>query len=102
LNDFDMKKSAGKYSYPEFDIPKGFQTPENLANDAEFESLATVRLKGDGKACIVALDGTPLGPDIGDEKSGEAKESNATDDRPGFVQVAMGAMRGGGQAGGGM
>lgn len=96
-------KKAEKYSYPEFDIPKGFQTPENLANDAEFESLATVRLKGDGRACIVALDGNPLGgADIGKEEAGEAKESNATDDRPGFVQVAMGAMRGGGKGGGGI
>lgn len=98
-----MKKSAKSYSYPEFDIPKGFQTPENLANDSEFESLATVRLKGDGRACIVALDGNPLGDaDIGPEKANEAKESNSTDDRPGFVQVAMGAMRGGGQNGGGI
>jgi hypothetical protein len=99
-----MKKSAG-YSYPEFDIPKGFQTPENLANDSQFESLATVKLKGNGRACIMALDGNPLGSqdaDIGPEKANDVKESNATDDRPGFVQVAMGAMRGGGKNGGGI
>lgn len=99
----EMKtKSSSKSSYPEFDIPKGFQTPENLANDAEFESLATVRLKGDGRACIVALDGNALDADIGKEEAGEPKESGASDDRPGFVQMAMGAMRGGGQSGGGI
>ena len=96
-----MKKPTAN-KYPEFDIPKGFQTPENLAHDGEFESLATVKLNGNGRACITALDGNPLGADIGDESAAGPKQSNATDDRPGFVQVAMGAMRGGGQNGGGI
>lgn len=87
-------------SYLSFDLPKGFQTPEGLQDDSEFETLATVKLSK-GKAQLVALDGKPLSTDGNKEEIKEAKVDGPSDDRPGFTDVVMGAMRGGGQKGGG-
>ena len=89
--------------YPEFDLPSGFQTPENVADDGEFEALATVKLSN-GRGRLVALDGNPLFGNEQKEEFGEPKpkESNATGDDRGFSNVVMGALRGGGAHGGGI
>ena len=87
----------------DFDLPSGFQTPENVADGGEFEALATVKLSN-GRGSLVALDGNPLFGNEQKEEFGkpEPKESNATDDDRGFSHVVMGALRGGGAHGGGI
>lgn len=49
---------ADKAKRIEFDLPPEFSVPEGVATDGkgEFDALATIRLKKDGKACLVALD----------------------------------------------
>jgi hypothetical protein len=39
----------------EFDLPDGFTLPDSISSSDEFEALATVKLKDDGSACLVAL-----------------------------------------------
>lgn len=41
----------------EFDLPEGFVQPEGVSVNGQFESLAIIQLKEDGRACLVALDG---------------------------------------------
>lgn len=47
---------ATKNKRIEFDLPDGFVVPEDLSSNQQFEALATIKLKDDGKACLVALD----------------------------------------------
>lgn len=41
----------------EFDLPEGFVAPDGVSKNGQFEALATIQLKDDGKACLVAVDG---------------------------------------------
>lgn len=50
------------YNYPEFDLPEGYPLPEGAAEKGdEFDAMVVVRLKEDGRACFVSIDGVPLG-----------------------------------------
>jgi hypothetical protein len=44
-------------AYPEFDAPQGFEVPEGSEPGADFQAVATVRQKADGRLCLVSLDG---------------------------------------------
>jgi len=44
-------------AYPEFDAPEGFEVPEGSEPGADFQAVATVRQKADGRLCLVSLDG---------------------------------------------
>lgn len=41
----------------EFDPPEGFVMPEGVAENEDFEVMAAVRVKPDGRLCLVELDG---------------------------------------------
>lgn len=41
----------------EFELPDGLTIPEQVSKNGQFEVLATIQLKDDGKGCLVALDG---------------------------------------------
>lgn len=41
----------------EFNLPKGFVVPETKTEGDEVEVLATIELKANGRACLVAVDG---------------------------------------------
>lgn len=63
--------------YPEFDLPDGVDLTD-LEDGEEKEVVAVVRKKGDGRACVVSINGISLGepeemdeeevPEYGDEE----------------------------------
>lgn len=62
----------------EFDLPDGFSIPEGMSTNGEFDTLATVRIKDDGSACLVALDGYRMpGYQEGDEQESEDKDNRS-------------------------
>ena len=73
----------GKGKKIEFSLPEGFVVPESASKAGdEFETLATIEIKSDGKACLVAIDGYRLpGYTNGDNRSYEdaAAESMEAD-----------------------
>lgn len=55
----------------EFDAPDGFVLPEGLGVDDDIEIMATVRMKPDGRLCLVELDGTRMPGFRDDEDDGK-------------------------------
>lgn len=63
----------------EFDLPEGFPIPDQLSESGEFDALATIQIKEDGTACLVALEGYRMpgyteddGPSANDKSYSEA------------------------------
>lgn len=73
----------------EFDLPEGFTIPDGLSEGKEFESLATVKLKKDGSACLVALDGYRM-PGYKEED----ESAPDSDDKRSYAQAASDGMMG--------
>jgi hypothetical protein len=44
----------------EFDLPDGFQTPQDVEPGATFDAVASLKMGEDGSVEMVALDGIPL------------------------------------------
>lgn len=79
----EIEIEAGEQStgYPEFSAPEGFAPEEGVEEDQEFEAIATLKRKPDGKLCLVALDGARF-PDKRDGYEEEAEEvSEEVEDR---------------------
>lgn len=54
----------------EFDPPEDFSIPEGKTSGDDFDIVATIRIKPDGRLCLVALDGARMpGYTDGDDKS---------------------------------
>lgn len=69
----------GKGKKIEFSLPEGFVVPESSSKVGDkFETLATLEVKGDGRACLVAVDGYRMpGYTNGDDRSYEDAASQA-------------------------
>ena len=61
-------------AYIKFDMPEGYSLPEG-ADKGTFEALATLEVE-DGKLCLVAIDGLPVGGE-GDESKETSEEDEA-------------------------
>lgn len=61
----------------EFTLPDDFVTPEGVSKNGQFEALATIQLKDDGKACLVAIDGYRM-PGYQEKDSGDDDKSYAS------------------------
>lgn len=72
----------------EFEAPKGFLPPEDSEPGKPFEVLATIRLKEDGKLCLEALDGAPVGEKYADKES-KPEMPDDEDDFLGAVEKRM-------------
>jgi hypothetical protein len=61
-------------TYLEFDAPKDFIAPEGISEGESFEEICTLKLKANGKLCLVKLGDAPLddGKDDHDEDDSEA------------------------------
>lgn len=60
---------------PEFMIPRGFEAPTDVQPGAEFNAVAVLRQKPDGKLCLVSLDGAKFeGEEEEYEEEGEDDE----------------------------
>jgi hypothetical protein len=44
----------------EFDLPDGFQIPDDTEPGESFDAMATISVGDDGKAQLLALDGLPV------------------------------------------
>jgi hypothetical protein len=75
----------------EFDLPSGLILPDQLSESREFEALATIQLKEDGKACLVAIDGNRM-PGYTD---GEGQDDESKPDKDiGYAEAASAGMEG--------
>lgn len=54
----------------EFDPPAGYEPPEGIQVDQDYEGLATFRIKPDGTMCLIAVGGLPV------SKSSQAPEKS--------------------------
>lgn len=68
----------------EFDIPEGFVVPEGVSANGQFEALATIQLKEDGRACLVAVDGYRM--------PGYQEEDSDSDDEQSYSSAASAGM----------
>lgn len=92
----EEKKEVKKdYEGPEVKLPPGYTPPEDSQEGEDISVLCKIRLKPDGKACIVSMDGAPF------EKEEEPKEpeqvldtavANAPDDE-GTLEQRIGKIR---------
>ncbi len=73
----EVDVSGGPTGYPEFESPQGFAPEEGVENDTEFEAIATLKRKPDGKLCLVALDGARF-PDKQEDEVEEEEEITET------------------------
>jgi hypothetical protein len=72
----------------EFELPKDFSQPD-ISTNGEFDALATIKIKDDGSACLVALDGHRM-PGYTEED-----ESGPDSDNKTYAQAASEGMPGG-------
>jgi len=77
----------------EFDLPPGFQVPDNTEPGESFDAVATISVGEDGKAQLLALDGLPV--QGGEEEMGERRAGAPP--QPGSAQATAGAQQGGGE-----
>lgn len=63
----------------EFDAPEGFVLPEGKAVNDDIELMATVRMKTDGRLCLVELDGVRMPGFKEDEDDGKTYANASAD-----------------------
>lgn len=63
----------------EFDAPPGWVIPEGMAVGDDAELMATVRIKPDGRLCLVELDGTRMPGFRDDEDDGKTYADASAD-----------------------
>ena len=63
----------------EFDAPEGFVLPEGKAVGDDVELMATVRMKPDGRLCLVEIDGVRMKGFRDDEDDGKTYAQAAAD-----------------------
>lgn len=73
----------------EFDLPDGFQMPDDVQEGQTFDALASLKMADDGKVQLVSLDGMPVDGGEGDE-GGEGEESDRTKGAGGGQQTPKG------------
>lgn len=64
--------------YPEFAIPVGYEAFQEIEDGEEIEVICTLRKKGPGHGCLVAVEGIPVS-EYEEEEEVES-ESVVTDD----------------------
>lgn len=77
----------------EFDLPEGFQVPDNTEPGESFDAVATISVGEDGKAQLLALDGLPV--EGGEEEAAERRAGPPP--TPGGARATAGAQQGGGE-----
>lgn len=63
----------------EFDPPEGFSLPEGKAVNDDIEVMATVRMKPDGRLCLVAVNDERM-PGFRDDEDDEKTYAQASSD----------------------
>ena len=77
----------------EFDLPDGFQIPDDTEPGESFDAVATLSVGEDGKAQLLALDGLPV--EGGEEEAAAARAGPPP--APGGARATAGAEQGGGE-----
>lgn len=77
----------------EFDLPAGFQVPDDVEPGESFDAVATLSVGEDGKAQLLALDGLPV---EGGEEEAAARRAGPPP-APGSARATAGAQQGGGE-----
>lgn len=77
----------------EFDLPDGFQVPDDTEPGESFDAVATLSVGDDGKAKLLALDGLPV---EGGEEEAAARRAGPPP-APNSAQATAGTEQGGGE-----
>lgn len=78
----------------EFDLPEGFQVPDDTEPGESFDAVATLSVGEDGKAQLLALDGLPV--EGGEEETARARAGQPP--APGGAAATAGPEQGGGES----
>lgn len=76
----------------EFDLPEGFQVPDQTEPGQSFDAVATISVGDDGKAQLLALDGLPV---EGGEEDTERRRAGQPPAPGGAAATAGSAPEGG-------
>lgn len=76
----------------EFELPPGFQVPDQTEPGQSFDAVATISVGEDGKAQLLALDGLPV--EGGEEETEERRAGQPP--APGGAAATAGQVQGGG------
>jgi len=72
-------------------LPSGLILPDQISESKEFEALATIQLKEDGRACLKAIDGNLMSG----YADGEGKDDESKPDKDiGYAEAASAGMEG--------
>lgn len=71
--------------YIEFETPSGFEPPEGTEEGKDFDMVATFRVKPDGKSCLVAVGGLP----VGEPQATESEEEEVEDEDDGSLGARL-------------
>jgi hypothetical protein len=77
----------------EFQLPEGFQVPDQTEPGESFDAVATISVGEDGTAQLLALDGLPV---EGGEEETERRRAGRTP-APGGAAATTGKEQGGGE-----
>lgn len=77
----------------EFQLPEGFQVPDQTEPGESFDAVATISVGEDGTAQLLALDGLPV---EGGEEETERRRAGRTP-APGSAAATAGQAQGGGE-----
>lgn len=77
----------------EFDLPAGFQVPDDTNPGESFDAVASITVGADGKAQLLALDGLPV--EGGEEEMAERREGPPP--QPGGARATASKEQGGGE-----
>lgn len=78
----------------EFDLPPGFQVPDDTEPGQSFDAVATVSVGDDGKAQLLALDGLPV--EGGEEATAAKREGQPPAPGGAAATAPAAAAQGGG------
>lgn len=75
----------------EFELPKDLTLPDQISSNGEFDALATIKIKKDGKACLVAIDGYRM-PGYREEDEQESEQEEMEEDSMSYSEAASEGM----------
>lgn len=76
MADLTIIASKKESEYPEFQIDPAYEAFEEIEDDEEIEVICTLRKKGPGRGCLVAVEGIP----VSEYEEMEETKSVVTDD----------------------
>jgi hypothetical protein len=89
-------KTTEEEDYPEFSIPAGYESFQEIEDGDEIEVICTIKKKGSDRGCLVAVEGIPVSDHKEEEEESvvteKMKEETPDDREKRFQQRYRGTM----------